>query len=160
MKAVKKLSVLAILLTLISCNQLTDNADKNTEREAVAKTIDSCIGWFKEKNFDLLYSVVADDSNYISVRPSGVPLRGYDQFIKNSEIYKNPTFTYVRHELKDLTINFSKKGDVAWFYCILDDFNEWDGKPANWENARWTGVLEKRNDKWVIVQQHFSFARE
>ena len=24
----------------------------------------------------------------------------------------------------------------------------------------WTGVLEKRNGSWVIVQQHFSFAVE
>jgi hypothetical protein len=34
----------------------------------------------------------------------------------------------------------------------------WDGQPANWENTRWTGVLEKRGGRWVIVQQHFSFA--
>jgi hypothetical protein len=30
--------------------------------------------------------------------------------------------------------------------------------PANWENTRWTGVLEKRDGRWVIIQQHFSFA--
>jgi hypothetical protein len=47
---------------------------------------------------------------------------------------------------------------VAWFYCILDDINEWKGQPANWENTRWTGVLEKRDGRWVMAQQHFSFA--
>jgi len=26
-------------------------------------------------------------------------------------------------------------------------------------NTRWTGVLEKRKEKWVIVQMHFSFAK-
>jgi len=36
--------------------------------------------------------------------------------------------------------------------------NTWAGKPANWENARWTGVLENRDGRWQIVQQHFSFA--
>jgi len=49
---------------------------------------------------------------------------------------------------------------VAWWYCMLDDINEWDGQPASWENTRWTGVLEKREGKWVIVQMHFSFAKE
>ena len=63
-------------------------------------------------------------------------------------------------EIKDLTINLSRSGDVAWFYCILNDINEWQGQPANWENTRWTGVLEKRDGRWVIMQQHFSFASE
>jgi hypothetical protein len=41
---------------------------------------------------------------------------------------------------------------------MLDDVNEWEGKPLSWENTRWTGVAEKRNGQWKIVQQHFSFA--
>jgi hypothetical protein len=43
---------------------------------------------------------------------------------------------------------------------VLDDVNEWRGQPANWMNTRWTGALEKRDGKWVIVQMHFSFAKE
>jgi hypothetical protein len=27
-------------------------------------------------------------------------------------------------------------------------------------NTRWTGVLEKREGKWLIVQMHFSFASD
>jgi hypothetical protein len=29
-----------------------------------------------------------------------------------------------------------------------------------WKDTRWTGVLEKRNGKWLIVQMHFSFASD
>jgi ketosteroid isomerase-like protein len=142
------------------CGQVAAEEVSDAEMETIAKTIDSCIGWFKDKDFDLLFSVVAHDSNYLSVHPTNRVIRGFAHFEKNAEIFRNPVFKYVRHELKDLTINVSQSGDVAWFYCILDDMNEWDGQPANWENARWTGVLEKRNDKWVIVQQHFSFASD
>jgi ketosteroid isomerase-like protein len=134
--------------------------EKEIEIRLIAKTIDSCIGWFENKDFDLLFKVVAHDSNYISVHPSDKVIRGFKQFENNSEIFKNPHFKYVRHELKDLTINLSSSRDVAWFYCILNDINTYKGQPANWENARWTGVLEKRDGKWVIVQQHFSFAVE
>jgi len=143
-----------------SCTQVTVEENKEAEMKVIAKTIDSCIGWFKTKDFDRLFSVVAHDSNYISVHPTDRVIKGFEQFRKNSEFFKNPDFKYVRHELKDLTINLSKSGDVAWFYCILDDINEWKGQPANWENARWTGILEKRNNKWAIVQQHFSFASD
>lgn len=145
---------------VISCTQTPTEEQIEADREVVARTVSSCIGWFKDKDFDLLFSVVANDSNYLSVRPTGTVLKGYDQFVKSAEIFKKPEFTYVRHELTDLTINFSQSGNVAWFYCILDDINDWGGQPANWENTRWTGVVEKRDGRWVIVQQHFSFAAE
>jgi hypothetical protein len=43
---------------------------------------------------------------------------------------------------------------------MLDDLAEWDGKPTGWKDTRWTGVLEKRDGHWVIVQMHFSFASD
>ena len=156
-------SMLTIFLVLTLTARITGcgnggEMSKEAELSEISRSIDACIGWFKTKDYELLFNTVANDSNYISVRPSGTVLRGFDEFVKSAEIFKNPEFTYVRHELKDLTINFSRSGDVAWFYCILDDINDWGGQPANWENARWTGVLEKREGRWVIVQQHFSFA--
>jgi ketosteroid isomerase-like protein len=145
-------------MLLIGCLKKDISIDREVEIKEISKTIDSCIGWFKNKDFKLLFSVVAHDSNYISVHPTDRVIRGFKQFEKNAEIFKRPEFQYVRHELKDLTITLSNSGDVAWWYCILDDINTWEGQPANWENARWTGVLEKREGRWVIVQQHFSFA--
>jgi ketosteroid isomerase-like protein len=150
--------ILIVSLLLIGCITKNKPIDRETEIKEISKVIDSCIGWFKNKDFKILFSLVAHDSNYISVHPTDRVIRGFKQFEKNAEIFNRPEFKYVRHELKNLTINLSKSGDVAWWYCILDDINTWDGKPANWENTRWTGVLEKREDRWVIVQQHFSFA--
>lgn len=151
-----------ILLTLIagSCTRVPEKTTGEAEMDEIARTISSCIGWFEHKDFDLLFSVVAPDSDYISVHPTDRVIRGFAEFQKNSEIFRHPEFRYVRHELRDLTITVSKSGDAAWYYCILDDINTFQGRPASWENARWTGVLEKRNGRWVIVQQHFSFAAE
>ena len=151
--------VLILWLSLISvgCTNQDKVISKDAEIKQISKAIDSCIGWFKTKDFDLLFSTVANDANYLSVHPSDRVIRGFGQFEKNAEIYKNPEFLYVRHELKDLTINLSESGDTAWFYCVLNDINTWKGQPANWENARWTGVLVKRDGRWVIIQQHFSF---
>jgi ketosteroid isomerase-like protein len=150
----------AFIFFFISCTQISVEEKKEIEIKLITNTIGSCISWFKNKDFDLLFKVVAHDSNYMSVHPGDKVIRGFEQFEKNSEIFKNPDFKYVRHELKDLSINLSRLGDVAWFYCILNDINSYKGQPANWENARWTGVLEKRDRRWVIVQQHFSFAVE
>lgn len=154
-----KLFIIYILFFLFnSCAEIAETNTNEAEIKIIAETIDCCIGWFKTKDFELLFSTVAHDTNYLSIHPTDNIIRGFEQFNKNSEIYKHPDFQYVRHEIKDLSINLSGSGDVAWFYCELDDINTWKGQPANWEDTRWTGVLEKREGQWVIVQQHFSFA--
>jgi len=128
------------------------------EKQRVVQVINSVIGWAKNKDIKLLYSIVANDSNFLEIHPNDRVVKGFDEFKKSEKFWMNPDFKAIRYEIKDLSINFSNSGDVAWFFCMLDDINEWNGQPANWENTRWTGVLEKRNGKWVIVQQHFSFA--
>jgi len=146
-------------MIIVGCVNRGNITNRELEIKKISKVVDSCIGWFKIKDFELLFSIVANDSNYISVHPTNNVIKGYEQFKENSEIFKNPAFQYVRHELKDLTINLSQSGDVAWYYCILDDINTWEGQPANLENTRWTGVLEKRDGNWRIVQMHFSFPK-
>jgi ketosteroid isomerase-like protein len=79
---------------------------------------------------------------------------------KDSAFWGSPHFKAIRHEVRDLRIHFSRSGDVAWFYCIVDDINEWKGAPTNWENVRWIGVFEKRKGKWRVVMQHFSWAKD
>lgn len=130
------------------------------EKQKVAQVINSVIGWAKNKDIKLLYSIVANDSSFLEIHPNDRVEKGFDEFKKSEKFWMSPDFRAIRYEIRDLAINFSQSGDVAWFYCVLDDINEWKGQPANWENTRWTGVLEKRNGKWVIVQQHFSFASE
>ena len=72
----------------------------------------------------------------------------------------HPEFKATGSDIRDLRVNLSKSGDVAWYSCILDDFGEFKGRPYAWKNTRWTGVLEKRDGRWVIVQMHFSFASD
>ena len=82
---------------------------------------------------------------------------GFDHFQKYAEeIFFDPRFTAIDSIIKDLRVNLSAGGDVAWFSCLLDDYGEWDGRKNAWENCRWTGVLEKRDGAWLLVQEHFS----
>jgi len=134
--------------------------DAERDKAAIAKVIHASIGWAKNKDFKLLYSVIANDSDYVEIDPGDKIVRGFEQFRKAEKFWGSPDFKAVRYEIRNLKINVSKSGEVAWYYCVLDDVNEWKGKPASWMNTRWTGVLEKRDGKWIIVQMHFSFAKE
>ena len=149
-----------IFVLLISCQRTPDNIDVDAEKALVERAIHSSIGWAKNKDLNLLYSIIANDTNYIEVDPGHRVVKGFQDFKKSENFWMSPDFKAIRYEIRDLKINFSKSGDVAWYFCMLDDINEWKGEPANWENTRWTGVLEKRNGNWIITQMHFSFASE
>ncbi len=135
----------------------TSEDDMNAEKQKIAQVINSVIGWAKDKNLDLFFNAIAHDEDYISVTPGKRVIKRFEDVKQNVPFWMSPDFKYVRHELKELEIKFARCGEVAWFYCVLDDINTYKGKPASWENARWTGVVEKRDEKWVVVQQHFSF---
>jgi hypothetical protein len=143
-----------------SCRKASVASDLAAEMESIEQAIHGSIGWAKNKDFKLLYSIISNDSDYMEVSPSARVTHGFNEFKKNEPFWGNPGFKAIRYEIRDLKINLSESGTVAWYYCVLDDINEWNGNPASWMNTRWTGVLEKRKGKWVIVQMHFSFAKE
>ena len=150
------------LLILVSCNtgnRQMQEFDPVAERVRVEQTIRNNLGWAPAKDFALLESTMYLDSTYLVVNPTDRVAIGVDDFRSTEEFFRSPDFQAVGFEISGLRINFSKSGDVAWFYCHLNDWNTWKGQPANWENTRWTGVLEKIDGAWRIRQQHFSYAR-
>jgi|GEM_PF-452930 len=134
--------------------------DQEAEKREIARVVSSVIGWAKDKNIDLFYGSIANDEDYISVTPTNRIVKHFEDVKQSVPFWMSPDFKYVRHELKDLEITFARCGTVAWFFCILDDINTYKGEPAAWENTRWTGVVEKRDGKWIVVSQHFSFASD
>ena len=146
------------ILFSLSCREESTASDREAEIKEISRVIDNAIGWFKTKDFDLMFSTFAQDSNFLEVHPDSEVVKGFEQFKKNSEIFKNPEFKYLRHNTWDRKINLSSSGNTAWFFCMLNDISTWKGRQVGWENTRWTGTLEKREGRWVIVQQHFSFA--
>jgi hypothetical protein len=134
--------------------------DEEGEKREIARVVSSVIGWAKTKDLDLFYGSIAHDEDYISVTPGKRVIKRFEDVKQNVPFWMSPDFQYVRHELKDLEIKLARCGTVAWFYCVLDDINTYKGEPAAWENARWTGVVEKRDGQWVVVSQHFSFAND
>ncbi len=133
-----------------------------SEKSKITEVIHNSIGWAATKDTELSYSCYAKDSDlfWFSPEDSGT-VHGYEEFVKLTEgFFMLDDFRAVRFEVRELEINLSRWGDVAWYHARLDDFNEWKGQPANWEDVRWTGVLEKRDGRWVIVQMHFSHASD
>jgi len=159
-----RMGVIVLIMTaglLCNCGRAVNRGIQNEkDKELIEKTIRSSIGWAGRKDINLLYSVIANDTTFLEVHPEGSVVKGFTEFRKAENIWMSPDFQAVRYEIRDLSINISADGNVAWWFCILDDINTWKGEPASWMDTRWTGVTEKRKGKCVIVQQHFSFASD
>jgi hypothetical protein len=131
-------------------------------KHEVEQCVHDAIGWALTKDIDKLFSIVAQDEDFFIFHPdSKSTIIGFPAFKRMGErSWMNESFKATDYAIHELRLNFSRSGEVAWYSCFLDDHAEWDGKPGGWDNCRWTGTLEKRDGKWVIVQMHFSFAKD
>ena len=128
------------------------------EKKIVEQKIRDCIEWpFPEKNIDRLDNSISHNDDFFIYHPdSKSTVKNYDEFKKTMDIFVTDICKPTRTDITELEINISKSGDAAWFRCMLDDEGLWDGKKYAWLNCRWTGVLEKQDDEWKIVQMHIS----
>jgi hypothetical protein len=128
----------------------------------VKAVINDAIGWALTKNIDRLFSIMANDDDFFIFHPdSKSTIIGFEAFKKLGEkVWLKDEFRATDFAVRDLRLNFSKLGDTAWYSCMLDDHAKWKGQPTGWDDCRWTGTLEKRSGKWVIVQMHFSFPKD
>lgn len=131
------------------------------ESGTIQKIISDSIGWAQTKDLNRLFSIMAHDDDFFIFHPdSKSTVYGFEKFKGMSDFWMNPNFKATDFAIKELKITFSQSETVAWWSAYLDDHAEWKGKPIGWDNARWTGVIEKRDGDWVIVQMHFSFAKD
>jgi len=143
-------------IALLAAGAATRPAPVN-EMKAIAKVIDDNISWFKDKNFDLLFGTYTQGSDLFMFQlDTASTIRGFDEFKKYSVGWKNPDVRYAGHQFHDLRIHLSKAGDTAWFSTELEDCGQAKDRAPRCFTSRYTGVLEKREGRWVIVQQHFS----
>ncbi len=158
-----KIAVLAACLELfcISLAQAGSQTTAADEKAVIEKVIRDNISWALTKDRPLAEGTMAHDERLLIISPDSAETTvGWEQFVKGFDFWMDPRFKATRSDIRELRIDLSHSGDVAWWSCILDDLGEWDGRPIGWRDTRWTGVLEKRSGKWLIVQMHFSFASD
>ncbi len=133
------------------------------ELAAIEEVIRASIEWaVRGKDTVLSYStVVNNDELFFFQTDSRTTITSFDKFRKLTEnFFMRDDFKAIKVEINDFRISMSPSLKTAWWACLLNDYNEFQGKPANWEKVRWSGVLEKVDGKWRIFQMHFSKAED
>lgn len=158
----KKIIFLLLILLLVALGEFAQTSRPGIipadTKAAIEKTIRASIGWALTKDRPLLESVLAHDDRLFIFNPDAGSTVGWLQFAKGFDFWMVPDFKMTGFNIRNLRIDVSNSGTVAWWSCILDETASWAGRPVGWKDTRWTGVLEKRAGKWLIVQMHFSFA--
>lgn len=136
--------------------------EHQSEKEGIASVIRDSIEWALTKDVEKQKATMAQDENlFYYWIASAYTIAGWEAHEKLFDTWLDPRFQAVRTEVRDLKIHRSQSEDVAWFSAILDDVVSWDGQTSKYgEDIHWTGVLEKREGRWVIVQMHASLPIE
>ncbi len=159
-----KCIIVGLLLTaLMVAGAAAESGGADKEQTKVIKVIETSIKWcFPDKSRERLYGAVVNDPTFFMFQPdSRSTIDGFEAFRSFAErVFMVDECQPKGSTIKELRVILSQSGDVAWFSCLLDDWGEWAGEPWDWKDTRWTGVLQKTDGKWLMMQQHFSTAED
>jgi uncharacterized protein (TIGR02246 family) len=126
------------------------------EMQEVKTVIDRFGRLWEDEDMDAFADLIAHDDDMIVIGTDDAEyVIGYEQF-KTAREEQFTSYENVEYNIYDQSIKLSESGDVAWFAETFDLFLLAQGEPVSLEGIRLTGVLEKRDGDWKIVQLHTS----
>jgi hypothetical protein len=155
MGAYRKTSAAFVVTSLLfsACTATTDT----DAAAAVAKTVvDDSWRAISDQDVDLLSRVVANDDALIVFGTDAAERRVGPSAFLAAEAQLMQAFDVERLNRRAETFQMHAGGGVAWFSTVFDIEISVDGEPVGLGGLRTTGVIEKRDDEWVIVQLHTS----
>ena len=160
----KKLFFIAAIMSIafMGCTVESETAivDLDAEKAAVEAVLEQYIVANMEQDFNLIVQIWEPDERVILIgTESHERLVGWDNIEK---AYKNQYGAYSETFIvvSDQMIRVDKSGTIAWFSESLKYNFIYNEKARSFSDIRFTGVLEKLNGKWLLVQGHLSVPTE
>jgi len=156
MKTISYLFVLSIMIIAVSCGEVKLKADCDHDKEAIENLLENYILANENQDFDLIEDIWADNDDIILYgTDSDERLMGWTN-IKGAinEQFGLISDTYISSSNQFIKLNCS--GNTAWFAETLNYNYMHKGIAHSYEGMRFTGVVEKIDGKWVLVQAHLS----
>ncbi len=147
------LPAFAAILLACSCRQ---NTDPKTEQSAVTKTVSEFYRSFEEEDINLMSELMAHDESMLSFGTSIADLHNSWAEWKENHIAQFEAIDEANINSKNLHVYVSQTGSVAWFADVTDWTLVVQKETVQMNDIRITGVLEKRDNIWKIVQIHAS----
>lgn len=140
-------------LLLASC---TVETGSEAEERAAKIVVDDFWKAISTQDVDLLSRAIAHDEELVVFGTDAAEHWIGSSAFLSAEEQMMQVFDVVSLNRREETFQIHSRGGVAWFSTVFDLEIDVDGEVASFVGLRTTGVLEKRNDAWVIVQAHTS----
>jgi len=130
--------------------------DSEAEKSNVGKIVNELYQSFEQKDIDLMSDLMAHDESMLSFGTSITDIHKSWNEWKENHMAQFEAFDEAKINSKNLNVYLSRTGNVAWFADISDWTLVIQKETIQMNDIRITGVLEKRNNVWKIVQIHAS----
>ncbi len=134
--------------------------DVKAETDQVKALIEKYVMAVEEENFEFIEHIWAESENITMIGTDlNERLTGWKQ-IENAykTQFKNFEDTYVN--VSDQVIRLNKSGTTAWFSLVMNYNFIFKGNAVSYSGIRFTGVVDKIEGKWLLVQGHLSIPAE
>ncbi|MCD4683730.1 MAG: nuclear transport factor 2 family protein [Bacteroidales bacterium] len=155
----KKLIIIIFIgyLAVSCCNENTSTSfDLEQEREKVALVLEKYVIANEKQDLDLVKEIWASSPDIVVIGTnSGEKIIGWEE-IRSTLQRQFDSFEETYISIHNQIIEVNETGNTAWFSEIVNYNYIYQGEAKQFEGLRFTGVLEKINDEWYIVQSHMS----
>lgn len=143
-------------LSILSCQKAPEPVDIEEEEAQIKAVLESYVTSVENEDMELYAQNMAQDADMINFGGFGDPIVGWDA-LKEIMEGQNAALSETKINVSDLKIHVSEDGKFGWATCL------WDLKAMMGENpidlpVRCTWILEKRDNRWIIVHWHKSMA--
>ncbi len=156
----KFVSLILLGFFLVGCQQVNNNVkeviDLEKEKEKVALVLEKYVIANEKHDIDLVHEIWASSPDIVVIGTnSDEKLIGWEVIQKVLQRqFDSFEDTYI--SVHDQVIEINNTGNTAWFSEILNYNYIYQGEAKQYEGLRFTGVLERNNGDWFIVQSHMS----
>ena len=143
-----------LFFIFIGCSQKQD--DIQSEMPKVKEIVDAFTKTLETEDMQMFEKIASHDEDMVNFGTDAAERWiGYTA-LKEAVQKQFDAFESTKMTVRDQVIKVHKSGEAAWFSEIAD----WNviamGDTIEIKDSRFTGVLEKRDGNWVIVQFHAS----
>lgn len=145
-----------IIVTSCDMNKKMQTVDLNAETEKVELVLEKYVIANEKQDIDLVHEIWAPEPDIVVFGTnSDEKLIGWDG-IKQVLEHQFTSFEDTYISVHDQIININETGNTAWFSEVLNYNYIYQGETKQYEGLRFTGVLQKKNEDWFVVQSHMS----
>lgn len=161
------LLLISSLFLVLSCNNEKEHdndqdvvIDLAQEKSEVSLVLDNLAAATESGNFEMIEKIWLPSEDALLIgTDSGENLDGWEEISK--AIRKQfGTFEETLISITDQRIWIHKDASVAWFFEELNYNFVYEEKAMTFEGIRFTGIMQKVDGKWRLVQQHMSIPSE